>query len=50
MKTINLTLKKNIGTVKASRKNIEISTRIDNKEAMIDILKDLGYHVSWRGV
>ncbi len=48
-KTINLTLKKTIGTVKA-RKNIEISTRIDNKEAMIDILKELGYHVVGEGI
>jgi len=47
-KTIKLTLKKNLETVK-TRKNIEISTTIDNKEAMIEILDNLGYHVVREG-
>ncbi|NLY77757.1 MAG: class IV adenylate cyclase [Tissierellia bacterium] len=47
-KTINLTLKKNIRRQEA-RQNVEISTKIDNKEAMVAILKDLGYHVVGEG-
>lgn len=46
--TIKLTLKKNIGRDK-SRKNIEITTNIDNKEAMLKILKDLQFDVVQEG-
>lgn len=45
---INLTLKKNIDKV-GSRKNIEITTGIDDKEAMINILKDLRYEIVEEG-
>lgn len=38
----NLTLKKNIGKEDA-RENIEISSEIQNKESIIEILKQLGY-------
>jgi adenylate cyclase class 2 len=47
-KTTKLTFKKNLGAMK-TRKNIEISTKIDNKEAMIKILENLGYHVVREG-
>lgn len=47
-KSIKLTLKKNISRGK-SRQNIEITTRIDNKEAMLEILKDLQYEVVKEG-
>lgn len=39
---INLTLKKNIN-LKGIRDNIEISTEIQDKDAMIQILKNLGF-------
>lgn len=47
-KTIKFTLKKNFETIK-TRKNIEITTIIDNKEAMIEILENLGYNVVREG-
>lgn len=46
--TIKFTLKKNIGKDRA-RQNIEITTKIDNKEAMLKILKDLQFHVVQEG-
>ncbi|HHV46855.1 MAG TPA: class IV adenylate cyclase [Tissierellia bacterium] len=47
-KEIELTLKKNISKGK-SRQNIEITTRIDNKEAMLEILKYLQYEAVKEG-
>ncbi len=47
-KDINLTLKKNVGQEEV-RKNIEISVEIDDKDAMLNILKDLGYNVIEEG-
>lgn len=46
--TTTLTMKKNIGS-KKSRKNIEISTEISNKEAMLKILSSLEYDVVKEG-
>ncbi|NLX62949.1 MAG: class IV adenylate cyclase [Tissierellia bacterium] len=46
--SIKLTLKKNIGRERA-RQNIEITTKIDNKEAMLEILKNLQYNVVQEG-
>ncbi len=46
--TIKLTLKKNIGRERA-RQNIEITTKIDNKEAMLEILKELQFNVIQEG-
>lgn len=40
--TINLTLKKNISK-EGARENIEITTKIDDKQSMITILQNLGY-------
>lgn len=45
---LTLTMKKNINR-DGLRKNIEISTEISNKEAMLDILKSLGYIVKEEG-
>ncbi|GFN34562.1 class IV adenylate cyclase [Tepidimicrobium xylanilyticum] len=45
---IYLTLKKNV-CVKGSRKNIEITTRIEDIESMLSILKDLKYGVVAKG-
>lgn len=47
-KTIKFTLKKNIGKEK-TRQNIEITTRIDNKEALLKILKELQFNVIQEG-
>jgi len=47
-KSINLTLKKNISKEEV-RKNIEITVEIDDKDAMISILKDLGFDVVEEG-
>lgn len=46
--SIKLTLKKNIGKDK-SRKNIEITTKIDNKDSMLKILEYLEYQVVQEG-
>ena len=45
---INLTLKKNVSR-DGARKNIEITTRIDNIGSMISILKDLKYEIMEEG-
>lgn len=45
---ISLTLKKNVSK-DGTRKNIETTTHIDNKNSMIDILRDLGYEVVEKG-
>jgi adenylate cyclase class 2 len=45
---VNLTLKKNISK-DGARKNIEITTQIENKESMINILKDLRYDLIEEG-
>lgn len=45
---INLTLKQNIGN-ENTRQNIETTTRIGNKDAMISILESLRYHVIGKG-
>lgn len=45
---INFTLKKSIDN-RGTRKNIEITTSIDNKEALISILKDLRYNIVQEG-
>ncbi|NLW23325.1 MAG: class IV adenylate cyclase [Tissierellia bacterium] len=42
---IHLTLKKNIAR-EGARQNIEVSTKIDDKESLISILKDLGYEIT----
>jgi len=42
------TLKKNIGK-EGLRENIEIETKVDNKEALVNILEFLGYNVKHRG-
>ncbi|NLY66371.1 MAG: class IV adenylate cyclase [Tissierellia bacterium] len=47
-RTIKLTLKKNIGKEKA-RENIEITTAIDDKKAMLEILKNLQFNVVQEG-
>lgn len=46
--SIDLTLKKNISSDK-TRQNVEITTRIDNKEAMLEILRNLQYEVVKEG-
>lgn len=40
--SITLTLKKNV-KLKGVRENIELNTKIDNKDTMLEILKDLGF-------
>ncbi|MCF6463564.1 class IV adenylate cyclase [Clostridium sp. Cult1] len=45
---INLTLKKNVSR-DGARKNIEITTRIDDIGSMISILKDLKYEIMEEG-
>lgn len=45
---ISLTLKKNVGR-DGARKNIEITTRIDDIGSMISILKDLKYEIMEEG-
>ena len=47
-KNINLTLKKNISK-EGARKNIEITTPIEDKESMIYILKELKYNIIQEG-